>query len=243
MKRLFDVIFSIAALIFVGPVILIAAVLVWKQDYHWPLYTPWRVGKSERRFRLYKLRSMIIDADRSKVDTTTDSDDRITKVGHTIRRFKLDELPQFMNVLLGHMSLVGPRPNIDREVNLYSQEERRMLSVHPGITDLSSIVFSDLGTILADAEDANLAYNQLVRPRKSRLALFYVDNRTLLMDLRILALTVVAIISSRRARLGVLKILQQHNAPAGLITAVRRDGPLTPAIPPGLDAVVTSREL
>lgn len=242
MKRLFDIVFSLIALVVFGPVILIAAFLVWRQDRHWPFYTPWRVGQGRTPFRLYKLRSMIVGADRNQVDTTTDGDPRITPLGARIRRYKLDELPQFANVLLGHMSLVGPRPNIDREVNLYSLEEQRMLTVRPGITDLSSIVFSDLGTVLATAKDANLAYNQLVRPWKSRLALFYVDNRTFGMDIRILWMTYIAVLSSSRARTGVISILQSFDAPAGIIAVVRRDTPLVPTIPPGMDHLVTSRD-
>lgn len=242
MKRLFDILLSALALAVFGGIILIAAIMIWRRDKHWPFYTPWRIGKDNKPFRIYKLRSMLVGADRNKVDTTTDQDPRITKLGHTIRRYKLDELPQFLNVLLGKMSLVGPRPNIDREVDLYSIEEQRMLSIRPGITDLSSIVFSDLGAVLAEAEDPNLAYNQLVRPWKSRLALFYIDNRSLLMDMRIMSLTLLAVFSSERARAGVVSILQLNDAPVNLIAIARRDAPLVPTPPPGLDQVVTSRK-
>lgn len=243
MKRCLDIIVSIVALFGFGPVIIIAAMLIWFQDGHWPFYSPQRVGQDGNMFRLFKLRSMIIGADKSRVDTTINNDKRITRLGHQIRRFKIDELPQFANVFLGHMSLVGPRPNIDREVNLYSIEELRMLSVRPGITDLSSIVFSDLGTILAKAEDANIAYNQLVRPWKSRLALFYVDHKTIWMDICILWLTFVAILNSDRARVRIIKILTAYGASSALVAVVRRDQELTPTAPPGLDGVVTSREI
>ncbi|RKF12416.1 sugar transferase [Roseovarius spongiae] len=243
MKRLFDLILGGIALCVFAPVIAIAAVLVWRQDRHWPFYTPWRVGRYGRRFRLFKLRSMIVGADLSRVDTTTNADPRITRLGHRIRRYKLDELPQFANVVLGQMSLVGPRPNIDREVNLYTTEERRMLEVRPGITDLSSIVFSDLGEILEHTEDANIAYNQLVRPWKSRLVLFYIDNRSFGMDLRILWLTAVAMLDSGRARAGVADLIAARGALADLVAIARRDAPLAPTPPPGSDRIVTSREI
>jgi len=242
-KRIVDIVLSAMALLVFAPFILLAAILVWRQDGHWPFYTPWRVGIHDKPFRLFKLRSMIVGADASKVDTTTNADQRITPLGHRIRRYKLDELPQFANVLLGHMSLVGPRPNIDREVNLYTSEERRILTIRPGITDLSSIVFSDLGAILETAEDANIAYNQLVRPWKSRLALFYIDNRTFAMDIRILWLTVVTIISSDRARAGVARLIAAYGAPADLVAMTLREHPLIPTPPPGMDTVVTSREV
>ena len=242
MKRFLDVMASTIALIVFGPVIFISAMLIWHQDGNWPFYSPWRVGKDGKLFRLYKLRSMIIGADKSKVDTTTNKDSRITRIGYQLRRFKIDELPQFANVLLGHMSLVGPRPNIDREVNLYSKEENRILSVRPGITDLSSIIFSDLGNILAEAEDANIAYNQLIRPWKSRLALFYIDHRSIWMDIHIMWLTFVAILNLDTARVGIVRILKAHNASAALLAIAKRDHELKPTAPPGLDHIVLSRE-
>ena len=242
MKRFLDVIVSIIALLGFGPVIIMVAILIWRQDGHWPFYSPWRVGQDGKLFRLFKLRSMIIGADKSRIDTTTNNDSRITRLGYQIRRFKIDELPQFVNVFFGHMSLVGPRPNIDREVKLYSIEEHRMLSVRPGITDLSSIVFSDLGNILAKAEDANIAYNQLIRPWKSRLALFYIDNKTIWMDILIIWLTFVAILNSGSARVGIVRILRAHNASTALLAVVRRDHELKPTAPPGLDHIVMSRD-
>lgn len=243
MKRFLDIVISIFALFVFGPVVLIMAAMIWRQDRHWPFYSPWRVGRKGKEFRMFKLRSMIVGADKNGVDTTIANDTRITPLGHRIRRLKIDELPQFANVLLGHMSLVGPRPNIDREVNLYSGEERHMLSVRPGITDLSSIVFSDLGTVLAEAEDPNIAYNQLVRPWKSRLSLFYVAHRNLTMDVRIIWLTIVAIFDNSRARRGVAQILLAHGASAALVGVVEGTLELAPTPPPGLDKVVTARNV
>ena len=120
---------------------------------------------------MVKLRSMIINADKNKVDSTASDDMRITRVGMMIRAYKLDELTQLINVLKGDMSLVGPRPNVQRDVDLYSETEKRLLSVKPGITDFSSIIFSDEGDILSGLDDPDIAYNQLIRPWKSRLGI------------------------------------------------------------------------
>ena len=114
---------------------------------------------------------MIVKADKSKVDSTSANDPRITKVGAIIRKLKLDELTQLFNVFKGEMSFVGPRPNVERETNLYSNKEKELLKVKPGITDFSSIVFSDESEILKDHQNPDIAYNQLIRPRKNYLAL------------------------------------------------------------------------
>ena len=117
---------------------------------------------------------MIKNAERYKIDSTSEEDFRLTKIGKLIRKFKLDEFPQFYNVLVGNMSIVGPRPNVIREVNLYTEEENFLLSKNPGITDPSSIIFSDLSKILSNYNDPDIAYNQLVRPWKSRISIFYI---------------------------------------------------------------------
>ena len=153
-------------------ILLSVMLIVWLQDSHSPFYISPRVGQGGRMFRMVKLRSMAANADESEVDSTSANDSRITPVGHFIRRYKLDELTQLWNVLIGNMSLVGPRPNVERETRLYTAEERRLLTVRPGITDYASIVFSDEGAILKDEPDPDLSYNQLIRPWKSRLSLF-----------------------------------------------------------------------
>ena len=133
-----------------APVIFCFSFAVFLQDFHSPFYVAKRIGKDEKPFNMIKLRSMIINADQTGVASTSNDDKRITKVGHLIRRFKLDELVQLFNVLRGDMSLVGPRPNVKVETDLYSPEEKRLLTVRPGITDFSSIVFSDEGVILEE---------------------------------------------------------------------------------------------
>ncbi len=138
---------------------------------------------------MIKFRSMTSDAWKSGVNSTAAGDARITRVGKWLRRWKLDELPQLLNVLSGDMSLVGPRPQVMAEVELYTEEEREMLTVRPGITDLASIVFADEGEILSGSRDPDLLYNQIIRPWKSRLALFHVEHRSFALDLEVLCLT------------------------------------------------------
>lgn len=240
-KRLFDIIVSLFGLIIASPVLISTMVAVWMQDFHSPLYIAPRVGKDGKLFRMVKLRSMIVSADKTGVDSTAAGDRRITKVGHFIRRYKLDELSQLWNVLKGDMSLVGPRPQVQRDVALYTAEERRLLSVKPGITDISSIVFADEGQILKDKPDPDLAYNQLIRPWKSRLGLLYIDHQTLLLDLRLIFLTAVTIISRERALEGIQRILNELGADEQLKRVARRQEPLQPYPPPGATEIVTQR--
>ena len=131
---------------------------------------------------------MKIGADLNKIDSTSLNDSRITVVGNIIRKYKIDELAQLINVLNGSMSLVGPRPNVKRETDLYTLQEKLILSVKPGITDFSSIVFSDEAEILEGKEDPNISYNQLIRPWKSRLAIIYVKKKQITL-LKILVAT------------------------------------------------------
>lgn len=242
MKRLLDIAGSALGLVLASPILLPVMFLVWIQDWHSPFYVATRVGRGERPFRMVKLRSMVINADKSGVDSTAANDRRITRVGHFIRRFKLDELTQLWNVLLGDMSLVGPRPNVKRETDLYTPEEKRLLSVKPGITDFASIVFSDEGEILRGQQDPDIAYNQLIRPGKGQLGLFYIERRSLWLDFRLCALTVVAILSRERALAGVQRILRSLGAGQSLLTLASRREPLVPTPPPGATRIVTSRD-
>lgn len=241
MKRLFDLVLGTILLLIASPILIVFSALIYAQDRHNPFYMPKRVGKGEKDFTMFKLRSMIINADKTGVDSTANNDNRITRVGALVRKFKLDELTQLINVVLGDMSLVGPRPNVSRETVLYTTVEKRLLSVRPGITDLSSIVFSDEGSILDGSADPDLSYNQLIRPGKGKLGLFYIDNRSLLLDLRILYLTAVAIVNKRVALDGVVAILRSLNAPEELIEIAKREKPLAPSAPPGALNIVTDR--
>jgi lipopolysaccharide/colanic/teichoic acid biosynthesis glycosyltransferase len=240
-KRLLDIIASCFGLLVSSPVLIPVIVAVWLYDRHSPFYIAPRVGRDGRLFRMVKLRSMRVNADRIGVDSTSARDPRITPVGHVIRRYKLDELTQLWNVLTGDMSLVGPRPNVERETRLYTHEERKLLTVKPGVSDFASIVFADEGEILKDLADPDIAYNQLIRPWKSRLGIFYIEHASLWLDLKLVWLTVVAIASRERALEGVHEELIALGAPADLARASLRVTPLEPLPPPGAAEVVTSR--
>ncbi len=242
LKRVFDVTASAFGLVLASPVLLPVMFLVWFQDKHSPFYVAPRVGRNDQSFKMIKLRSMVINADQSGVDSTAANDKRITAVGQFIRRYKLDELTQLWNVLKGDMSLVGPRPNVKRETDLYTPVERKLLSVKPGITDISSIVFSDEGDILKDQADPDIAYNQLIRPGKSILGLLYIENQSLGLDIKLCFLTVIAILSREKALAGVQNILKDIKAPDDVIQLAQRRQALIPRPPPGGDRIVTSRD-
>lgn len=242
LKRLFDFTASAFGLLLASPVLLPVMFLVWRQDGHSPFYVAPRVGLNDKSFKMIKLRSMVINADKSGVDSTAANDNRITAVGQFIRRYKLDELTQLWNVFKGDMSLVGPRPNVKRETDLYTPVERKLLNVKPGITDISSIVFSDEGDILKDQPDPDIAYNQLIRPGKSILGLLYIENQSLLIDIRLCFLTVIAILSREKALAGIQKILKDINATDDVLQLAQRTQPLVPRPPPGGDRIVTSRD-
>jgi lipopolysaccharide/colanic/teichoic acid biosynthesis glycosyltransferase len=243
MKRLLDIIASFCGLVVFSPALLVFMFLVWRQDKHNPFYVADRVSKNDSTFRMVKLRSMVMNADKSGVDSSSADDNRITKVGHMIRRYKLDEITQLWNVLIGDMSLVGPRPNVKRETDLYTQEERLLLSVRPGITDFASIVFSDEGDILEGKDDPDLAYNQLIRPWKSRLGIFYIENRSFILDIKLVLLTALAIVSKDKALNYVISILEKMGADKDVIEVSKRKQKLVPTPPPGSDKIVTSRDV
>lgn len=241
MKRLVDIIGAALATILTLPLIVFGMVRIYRADPGNPLFLSKRIGKGGAPFTLVKIRTMIKDASASKVDTTIEGDPRLLSAGESIRRYKADELPQFWNVLIGTMSLVGPRPNVAREVDLYTEAERKILTIKPGITDFSSLIFSDLGERLAGYDDANIAYNQLVRPWKGRLGVFYVENHTFVMDMTLLVLTVLAVFNRPRALEGVAWLLQCHGADSSLIYLAKGQLALTPLPPYGADEIVERR--
>lgn len=236
-KRLIDIAFSGVALIAASPIILVAMLLVFAHDGGSPIYWAPRVGRGGRDFRMAKLRTMVMDAALKGGSSTSRSDARITPAGRWLRRWKIDELPQLWNVLLGQMSLVGPRPNLRQGgVDLYTPEELALLRGRPGITDLASIVFADEADILDGAADPDADYDRLVRPWKSRLGLLYLERRSLGADLRILSLTALAIFARPAALEGVDRMLADWGAGEELRTVCRRAGPLPLAAPPGAPA-------
>jgi lipopolysaccharide/colanic/teichoic acid biosynthesis glycosyltransferase len=242
LKRAFDLTAAGLGLLALSPLLLPVMLLVWWQDMHSPFYVAARVGRNGEVFKMIKLRSMIMNADQSGVDSTGADDGRITPVGHFIRRTKLDELSQLWNVLIGDMSLVGPRPNVKRETDLYTSVERELLKVKPGITDFASIVFSDEADILEGLPDPDIAYNQLIRPGKGMLGLFYIQRRSFFLDVYLCFLTVLAVFSRRRALVALGKLLSTMGAPNELQELASRASALVPIPPPGSDRLVTSRD-
>jgi lipopolysaccharide/colanic/teichoic acid biosynthesis glycosyltransferase len=236
-KRLTDILLAATVLVCAAPLLLVAMLAIWLQDGDPPLYRAIRVGRGGRDFRMLKLRTMLRDAEQRGGTSTAKSDSRVTRLGHRLRRWKLDELPQFWNVLTGEMSVVGPRPNTrGGGVDRYTAEEMRLLSVRPGITDLASIVFSDEGDILDGAPDPDALYDAVIRPWKSQLGLLYVDRADAAADIRIIGLTALAIIAKPRALAGVDAILAHWDAAAELRRVCRRRTTLLRAEPPGVAA-------
>ena len=242
-KRIFDSIFSFILLLILSPVFIIFSFLIWKQDWHSPFYIAPRVGKNEKIFKIIKFRSMIFNADQSGVDSTSTNDSRITLLGQFIRKYKIDEIPNLFNILIGQMSFVGPRPNVERETDLYTKQEKILLTIRPGITDFSSIVFSDEGNILENSDNPDLDYNQLIRPWKSRLCIFYIQNRSLFLDIKLIIITVLAVISKQKALEKVNKMLVKLDADERIISISLRQFKLVPHPPPGTDQIVVSRDI
>jgi lipopolysaccharide/colanic/teichoic acid biosynthesis glycosyltransferase len=190
MKRATDLILSILALVFLAPVFLAIAIAI-KLDSPGPVFfRSVRIGRNGHPFKPFKFRSLVLDAQKiSKVVSTPDDDPRITRVGRVLRRYNLDELPQFINVLRGEMSIVGPRPEVPQYVQMFTPEERVILSVRPGITDWATVWVKDKGKILKGSRDPEADYMQKIRPEKIRLQLKYVRDRSWLGDLKIMLLT------------------------------------------------------
>lgn len=186
MKRTFDIVASGLGLIILSPVFIILAVWI-KADSRGPVfYRQVRVGRKNRDFRLFKFRSMRPDSDKLGLITVGGHDPRVTRSGYYIRKYKLDELPQLINVFIGDMSLVGPRPEVRKYVDMYTPEQMRVLSVRPGITSLASIRYRNENDILAAAADPDRAYIERVMPDKIAIDLEYVDRATLWNDIKLI---------------------------------------------------------
>lgn len=241
-KLVFDLIVSLCGLLLFIPLLAFVTMLVWLQDFKSPFYISSRVGRNEKSFQIIKLRSMVVNADKKGVDSTAVNDERITRIGHFIRSYKLDELSQLWNVLKGEMSLVGPRPNVKRETDIYTSKEKELLGVKPGITDFASIVFADEGKILADSPNPDISYNQLIRPGKSDLGLFYISNQSFFLDILILLLTVFSIVSRKNSLIATSFILKKLGAKPDLVELASRKKPLVPMPPPGATTIVTTRD-
>lgn len=189
MIRLFDIVFSFFGILISSPLLIIIYLLVIFESKGGGLYIQNRVGKGGIDFRLYKFRSMRTGSDKKGMITIGERDSRITKMGLFIRRFKLDELPQLFNVLNGTMSLVGPRPEVRKYVNLYTPEQLKVLSVRPGITDYASIQYVDENALLGASIDPEKVYIEEVLPNKIQLNMKYIENQGIKEYFRIVFLT------------------------------------------------------
>ena len=197
MTRLFDILISFFGLVVLSPVLIIVALIIVIDDPGPVFYRQLRVGRYGRDFRIFKFRSMRVNADKAGLITVGDRDPRVTRAGYYIRKYKIDELPQLLNVLIGDMSLVGPRPEVRRYVDLYTDEQRRVLSVRPGITDYASIEYVDENRLLAASDDPDSTYIHEIMPAKIALNMRYINHPTLGEYLRILFLTAKAIARKR----------------------------------------------
>lgn len=194
LKRIFDVIFSLFGIMVLFPVLLLLVIMIKREDGGPVFYRGVRVGKNGKLFKIFKFRTMVVNAEKIGGSSTADDDPRITKIGKFMRKHKLDELSQLINVLKGEMSFVGPRPEVQHYVNMYTEEEKIILSVKPGITDWASLWNSDEGSILAGSPDPEKTYLEKIRPEKIRLQLQYVKNHLLGVDVKIILQTILKII-------------------------------------------------
>jgi lipopolysaccharide/colanic/teichoic acid biosynthesis glycosyltransferase len=238
LKRAFDIVAASLGLLLFSPLLLAVMFAIWLQDRQSPFYVAQRAARGGGVFRMVKFRSMVLNADAIGGSSTAGDDRRITPVGRFVRAYKIDELIQLWNVLRGDMSLVGPRPQVLADASLYTPEERRMLSIRPGITDAASIVFSDEGDVLYGSPQPDLLYNQVIRPWKGRLALAYIDNRTFCVDLRLIFLTAVTIVSRQVGLRAVGNLLRDWRLDPLLIRMAARQEALLPYPPPGATEVV-----
>lgn len=189
MIRFFDILFSLLGLVFLSPVFIILYLAICIESRGGGFYRQERVGRNGKDFQLYKFRSMRVGSDKQGLITIGGRDPRITKTGYFLRRFKLDELPQLFNVLKGDMSLVGPRPEVRKYVDLYTPDQIRVLSVVPGITDYASIEYVDENEILGKAQDPDKAYVEQILPDKIRYNMKYINNRCIKEYFKIIFLT------------------------------------------------------
>lgn len=189
MIRFFDIVFSVLGLVVLAPLFLCLYVAVCLESRGGGFYRQRRVGKDGREFVLYKFRSMRVGSDRKGLLTVGGNDARLTKTGAFIRRYKLDELPQLFNVLKGDMSLVGPRPEVPRYVALYTDKQRQVLSVRPGITDYASIAYIDENKILGQAENPEETYVCQIMPAKIEYNMKYIRNRSIREYFKVIFLT------------------------------------------------------
>ena len=192
-KRLFDIIFSIIGLILLFPLFGVISILIKIEDDGPVFFRGTRIGQKGKPFKMYKFRSMVVNADKIGGHSTSDDDPRLLKIGKFLRKYKLDELPQLIDVFKGNLSFVGPRPEVPFYVNMFTEDEKAILTVRPGITDWASLWNSNEGAILAGSPDPEKTYMEKIRPEKIRLQLKYVQEHSFWVDIKIIALTLTKI--------------------------------------------------
>ncbi len=194
-KRISDITFSLLGIIILFPFFIIISLLV-VMDSGFPIfYNQKRVGKNGKLFSLLKFRTMLKDSDKKGLLTVGRKDSRITNLGYYLRKLKIDEFPQLFNVLIGDMSLVGPRPEVLKYVELYTEEQKTVLSIRPGITDYASIIYSDENSLLLETKDPEHYYINKVMPSKLKLNLKYIKDQSFSTDLKIILKTLERIIT------------------------------------------------
>ena len=194
MIRFFDFILGLVGLVVLAPIFIVLAIWIKIDSKGSVFYKQVRVGQNGIDFGLFKFRSMVVDADKKGLITVGGRDPRITRSGYFIRKYKLDELPQLINVLVGDMSLVGPRPEVRKYVNLYTDEQQKVLSVKPGITDYASIEYMDENEILGKSSDPEKTYIEEIMPEKIKYNMKYINNKSLFEYFKIILLTVLKIV-------------------------------------------------
>lgn len=194
LKRIFDFTASLLGIIVLCPFLLLIAILI-KIDSKGPvLFRQVRVGKHGKKFKILKFRTMIADTEEKGMQITVGNDYRITKLGHFLRKFKIDELPQLINVMIGDMSFVGPRPEVPRYVAIYDERQRDVLKLRPGITDLASIEYRDENTLLAESNDPEKTYIDSILPKKIELNMEYLEKMSIIYDFRLILKTILVVL-------------------------------------------------
>jgi lipopolysaccharide/colanic/teichoic acid biosynthesis glycosyltransferase len=200
LKRFFDFVCVFLGLVVLSPLLGLIALVVKVSDGGPVFYRGLRTGLNGRQFRIWKFRTMVVDAEKTGVTATADDDPRVTRIGRFLRKYKLDELPQLVNVLVGEMSLVGPRPEVPQYTALFTAEEQAILGVRPGITDRATLWDIAEGAVLAGSDDPERVYLEKIRPEKTRLQLKYVRERTFGKDVKIILMTLWALVTRKRQR-------------------------------------------
>jgi len=198
MKRAFDIVFSIIALLLLSPLILFISVGIILDSKGGVFFRQKRIGLHEKPFLLFKFRSMFLDSERNGQLTLGNKDARITSFGRVLRRSKMDEIPQLLNVLKGEMSVVGPRPEVEKYVKLYTLEQKKIFQIKPGLTDYASIKYIDEDEVLAASETPEYSYIHTIMPDKLKINLDYLENNCLLMDMRILFATFKKLVMTKK---------------------------------------------